>query len=322
MVAVDDDRELRLVEQVEVRRLAHRVGEQPREAQVVLDRSHHGVGPVGEERHPRAEPTERVRHLDALPDGPDRPRIGPVADVLEVRRLVGEGGVEHAAVTQQDAADRLREVEPLVRIDRDRVRPLEPAEEVGGARGRGRGSAIGSVDVHPDAVLGADVGERVERVDRAGAGRAGDAHDRDGGHAGGAVALDGARELVGADAERVVAADHAQGAPAEAEDVARARDRVVRLTGGVDRGRPGRHAVLARRGQCTRTRARQPGQVGERSAAREVADPGREADQLGQPAPGDVLHLRGRPGAAAEIGVERRREHGRRRCPPRAPSRR
>ena len=48
-----------------------------------------------------------------------------------------------------------------------------------------------------------------------------------------------------------------------------------------------------------------------RAAAREVADPGREPDQLGQPAPGDVLDLRGRGRAAAEVGVERRGEHRR-----------
>ena len=91
MVPVDDDRELRLVEQLEVGRRAHGLGQQPREPHVVLDRRDERVGAVGQERHPGPEAAERVRHLDALEDRPDRPGVGPVADVLEVLRLVGEG---------------------------------------------------------------------------------------------------------------------------------------------------------------------------------------------------------------------------------------
>ena len=59
-----------------------------------------------------------------------------------------------------------------MRVDRERVDAVEPLEE---RRRRGRrrgGRAVGAVHVQPDAVLGADVGERIERIDRAGARRA------------------------------------------------------------------------------------------------------------------------------------------------------
>ena len=200
-----------------------------------------------------------------------------------------------------------------MRVDRDRVGALEAAEERGRARRRGRGRAVGAVDVEPHAVLGADVGERVERIDRARARRAGGADHGDRDHACGAIGLDRARQLVGAHAEGAVGADRAQRAAAEAEHVAGARDRVVRLLGRVHGGGAGRHAVLARSRQRPSARTGQARQVGVRAAAREVADAGREPDQLGQPAPGHVLHLaRPRPP----------RRRGWRRAPPRAPRRR
>ncbi len=263
-----------------------------------------------------------MRDLDPLPDRPDRSRVRAVADVLEVRGLVGERVVERRGVAQQDAAHGLRQVEPLVRVDRERVDALEPAEQ-GSARRRGRrGGAVGAVDVHPDVVLGADVGEGVERIDGARAGRARDADDGDGRHAGRDVRLDRAGELVGPDAEGVVAADLAKRAPAQAEHVAGAADRVVGLLGGVDRGRTGLDAQLARGRQGPGPGAGQAREVGERPAAREVADPGRESDQLREPAPRHVLHLGGRARAPSEVGVERAPRAWRRRPPPRATSRR
>ena len=153
---------------------------------------------------------------------------------------------------------------------------------------------------------------RVERIDRAGARRARHADHGDRRDAGGDVGLDRAGQLVGPHAERVVAADRPQRAPAESEHVAGARDRVVGVLRGVDGRRAGRDAVLARVREGPPARAGEARQVGERAAAREVPAAGREADQLGEPAPGDVLDLRCQARAAAEIRVERGREHGRR----------
>ena len=236
----------------------------------------------------RARARGSVRDLDALPDRPHRPveraRRRRSRGTPRRRRRPRRARCRRAASTQPTG---FGQVEPLVRVDRDRVGALEPAEERRGAGRRGRGSAVRAVDVEPHAVLGADVGNRVEGIDGAGAGGAGDAHDGDRRDAGGAIGLDRAGELVGAHAQGVVAADDAQRAAAEAEHVAGAADRVVRVLAGVDRGRSRRHAVLARFRQRSSARRGETGQVGVRAAAREVPDAGREADQLGEPAPRD-----------------------------------
>jgi hypothetical protein len=53
------------------------------------------------------------------------------------------------AIEQAAAVERL--VEPLVGIDRDRVRPVEAAKRLGNGQGGER--AVGAVDVEPNAVL-------------------------------------------------------------------------------------------------------------------------------------------------------------------------
>ena len=310
-VPVDDDRELGLVQQLEVGRLAHRVGEQPREPQVVLDRRHEGIGAVGPQRHPGTEAAERVGDLDALPDRPDRPCERSVADVLEVGGLAAEGRSERAGIAQQDAADRLRQVEPLVRVDRERVDAVETGEEVRARGRRGGGSAVGAVHVQPHAVRCADVGERVERVDGAGARGAGDADHRDRRDAGGNVGLDRARELVGPDAEGIVAADRAQRPPAEAEDVAGALERVVHVLGRVDPAEPGATPCSRASGSARARAQARPVRLARVPPLVKCPPPAGEADQLGEPAPGDVLELRREARAAAEVGVERGREHRR-----------
>ena len=311
VMAVDDHRELRLVEEVEVGRLTYGIGEQACEAQVVLDRGDERVRAIGLEGHPRTEAAERVRHLDALPDGPDRAGERSVADVLEILGLAREGGRECAGIAHEDAADGLRQVEPLVRVDRERVDAVEAREQRGARRRGRRGRAVGAVDVQPDAVPGADVGKRAERIDGTGARRARDADHGDRGDACREIGLDRTCELVGTDAKALVTADGPQRTPPESEQVACAGDRVVRLLGGIDGGRAGRDTVLARGGKRVLPRACQAGHVGERAAAREVTARRREADQLGQPAPRHVLDHRGQAGAAAEVGIERGCEHRR-----------
>ena len=61
--------------------------------------------------------------------GQTGPAKGPSRDVLEVGGLARERGAERRRVAQQDAADRLRQVEPLVRVDRERVDAVESLEE-------------------------------------------------------------------------------------------------------------------------------------------------------------------------------------------------
>ena len=87
-----------------------------------------------------------------------------------------------------------------MRIDRDRIGALDPAEERTQRVRHRRDAAIRAVDVHPQSVLGADVGDLVERIDRAGRDRAGGRDHRERLVAVPHVALDRGAQRVGAHA--------------------------------------------------------------------------------------------------------------------------
>ena len=192
------------------------------------------------------------------------------------------------------------------------------------ARRRGRrGRAVGAVDVQPDAVLGADVGERVERIDGAGARRARRRRPRRPGSRRRRRSVSIARasssgRMRKASSQRI---GRSARRPRPSTSQAR-RDRVVRLLGGVDGGRAGRDAVLARGRQRPCARAGQAGQVGERAAAREVADR-RPGSRSARPASARPRPRPPRPRRRRRRGWRRARPRARRRRrPPRAPSRR
>ena len=75
--------------------------------------------------------------------------------------------IEVVAAADEQHATRLRQVEPLVRVERDRVGAVEAGEEMAGRRRRRGGQPVGAVDVEPDARLGTHVGERADRIDGA-----------------------------------------------------------------------------------------------------------------------------------------------------------
>ena len=72
-------------------------------------------------------------------------------------------------VADEDAPGGLRDVEPLVRVKRDRVRALDAGQlrpQVGGEDGR---PAVRGVHMQPDALIRAharDVGDRIDRPRR------------------------------------------------------------------------------------------------------------------------------------------------------------
>ena len=84
------------------------------------------------------------------------------------------------AVADEQRADLDRLVQPLVRVERDRVRELDPGERLAAALGEAGERAVGAVDVQPHALLAADLRQLGERVHRAGSRRAGvgDDHQR------------------------------------------------------------------------------------------------------------------------------------------------
>ena len=124
-------------------------------AHVVLDRVAERLGAVRAEREPELERPERARVLER-----------DVDDMCSFERSCGmyDSSCENAlrrgprGADEEDAAG-FREEEPLVGVERDRVGAVEAGEEVG-RRGRGRrGQPVGAVDVEPDALFGAHVGE-------------------------------------------------------------------------------------------------------------------------------------------------------------------
>ena len=105
------------------------------------------------------------------------PEVGEVDLLLVglgVAEVVGqhlERGPQRPPVAHEHAAALERLVEPLVRVERDRVRKLDPGQQ--GAICEGREAAVGPVHVQPHAALAAGLGKLGQRVDRARVGRPG-----------------------------------------------------------------------------------------------------------------------------------------------------
>ena len=136
--------------------------EEPRLAEVVLDRLPERLGPVGAEREPELQGAERAGVLER-----DVDHVARAALVRDVRLVVREGIEEVLAAADEKNAAGLRKVEPLVRVERDRVDAVEPGEQVRRRGSRRRRQPVGAVDVQPDALLRADVRQGGDRVDGA-----------------------------------------------------------------------------------------------------------------------------------------------------------
>ena len=127
------------------------------------------------ERQPDLERARAARELE--------PAVGEVDlvvlhhGVLEVVGRDLERAAQQAPVADQQAAAPERLVEPLVRVERDRVGQLDAAQRLAAALGDRREPAVGGVDVEPHAALAADGGQLGQRVDRAGVRGAGAADD-------------------------------------------------------------------------------------------------------------------------------------------------
>ena len=209
------------------------------------------------------------------------------------------------AADEHDAAC-LREIQPLVGVERHRVRPLEPREEVAGGRRRRRREAVRPVHVEPDPARVADVGERVDRVDCAGERRSRGGHHRDRRDARrGGRRRSPPRRHRGAAA----AARPAGSARTRSEPMPRSSAERVRRSSGPrasSRGRCARRVIPgpARPRQRPLARRGERRDVRDRAATREGARRGGVADELAHPAHGLVLDLRRGTGPDREVGVE------------------
>ena len=232
-----------------------------------------------------------------------------------------------SGVAEEGEADPVREVEPLVTVDGDRVRPLEPDDERRRARTEAEEGAEGAVDVEPEPVLGAEIGDLGQRVCSAGVRRAcvGD-HDR-GEDAVRTVARDrrlerdGVEAIVGVDLD----APHAVGT--EPERAERLDVREVQLGRAVDReGRECAHAVAihvdAEPAPDVVPCDGQRDEVRARGTAREDRTAAGKLEEVGEPAEHDLLELRGRrperpePRVLVDRGRPRVRDRSRGRTPP------
>ena len=209
----------------------------------------------------------------------------------DVGLLVGECGFEIARCRARTIAAGLREVHPLVRVDAQRVGAVEPGEQ---RLRRGTVAAappVGAVDVEPDTARLADVGDRVERVDRSGQRRAGRRDDGDRDDARGDVFVDRRRERL---RSRAVG-----GRRSAAAGRSRRRFRAARRPASPSSAPPprrtARHAAprgpSREPGQRALARRGERGDVRHRAAAREGARARGEAEELRRPLDGLLLDL-------------------------------
>ena len=234
-----------------------------------------------------------------------RPAVGEVdlavarLGVLEEVERDLEAAAQLRPVPDEERAELDRLVEPLVGVERDRVGELEPGESLATSVGEACERSVGAVDVQPDAVLAADLGELSQRIDRSDRGRAGICHDDERRQSGHDVGGDGRPERIGPHSRTPVGRDHAYLVGPESERPCRARERRVRLVGQVqDRALVHRaDPRLARAGERRQVRDRAPGDEHSRRS-RLVADP------LADPVEHDELEHRRPRGAEPPARVE------------------
>ena len=135
-------------------------------------------------------------------------------------------GIEEAPTTADQEASALeRLVEPLVRIERDRVGQLDPRQGGATALGQNGETAVRGVDVEPHAALATqrrDLREGIHGAAARGTGRGG---DEQGLATRARVGVHRRLERVDAQAVAIVNGKHAHLIRPEAEDARRARDR-------------------------------------------------------------------------------------------------
>jgi hypothetical protein len=87
---------------------------------------------------------------------------------------------ELADIAHEQTAEPVRQEHPLVRIERDRIGAFDPHEARATALGQLEEPSVRGVDVQPQPMPFRDIGDVVQRVDRAGVRRAGAGDDHEG----------------------------------------------------------------------------------------------------------------------------------------------
>ncbi len=207
-----------------------------RELDVVLDPAAVRAPAVRQQRDPHLERRESARELRAVFHEVGA-AAGQLLVLVDVARMDLVRLRQPPLVAHDHRARRRRDVQPLVGIEGDRVRALDPTER-GPQRGHERRDpAVGGIHMEPEPVFLADVGDLLQRIDRARRHGPRRRHDDDRSRAGSEVLLDGPAERVDAHPELSVDRHFSHGASAEPHHVGGALVDDVRLGRGVDRQR-------------------------------------------------------------------------------------
>ncbi len=284
-----------------------------RQFAAVLDGAADLFGAVHLEREPGLERPEAARQVGPEIAGPGRAGLQAAALAPQVGGGGGEGVEVRLAVAHDQEAGVVGHLAPLVEVEGDRV-GLREAGQQRTQRGREHAQrAERAVDVEPESFAIGDPGQRGEVVDRADVHGSGGSGDEERGQAGRAILRDRGLERGQVDLEALVHRHQPQRGLAEAGQVHRLRDAVVRA-----RRRVGDEARL-RRGQAVaaHVRAERPGardqhghQVGHRRAGDEqAAGRRREREQLAHPVQHLLLDLERDLVAPTEVGVQAGGQH-------------
>ncbi len=136
-----------------------------------VERLPEGCHAVEMQRQPDGEAAGRPGQL-----GPERGYV-PYAHVAVVVPQVGAAplmGIDQRGLVPRDEGTNAEgDRQPLVRVEGDGVCPLDPGESRPTAIGQLEKTAVRPVDVHPQPLIGGEVGDLGQRVDCAGVSRAG-----------------------------------------------------------------------------------------------------------------------------------------------------
>jgi hypothetical protein len=224
-----------------------------------------------------------------------------------------EAVAEVTNLAYEDAPTRVGRVEPLVRVERDRVGTLDAGELGAEIVGEHRRSAVSGVDVEPEPLVGADVGDLAQGIDRSGRHRSPAPDDGDGADSVIPIGLDRVAKLVHPHAVGIVDRDVPQRRRAQPEHVRGPVVHDVRLRRLVDREwGPVTYPVApdVPAGRAV-TRRLQRDEIRHRSARNDQPTRGvRQAESIGEPTREVELDLGGgrRQTPPADVRVQTRRE--------------
>jgi hypothetical protein len=120
------------------------------------------------------------------------------------------GRAQLLALAHQQAPGAVGEEHPLVRIEGERVGPLDAVQARLPFLAQHERAPVGGVDVQPQLARGAQIGERPQRIDGAGVGGAGRGDHQERRLAARPILVDGGGERLGPQPEALVDLDEAQ----------------------------------------------------------------------------------------------------------------